>query len=134
MNQDKIELSWMDEDGEEVSHSFPAKNEVCGRCEGFGTHLNPSIGQHAYSMEEFEESFPEDEDKEQYFRRGGIYDVQCEQCHGNKVVLVVNEDALTEEQKKLYEDYQRDQEEDARMEAEDRHTRMMEDGGFGWGD
>lgn len=134
MSQHKIELTWGNEDGDEVTHSFPAKNEVCNRCQGFGTHLNPSIGQHAYSMEEFQESFPEDEDKEEYFRRGGIYDVQCETCKGNKVVPVVDEEALNEEERKLYAAYEKWAEESAREEAADRRTRMMEDGGFGWFD
>ena len=68
------------------------KMEVCSRCEGHGTHLTPSIGNHAYSQEEFNETFWEDEDREQYFTRGGIYDVQCEVCHGDKVQEVIQWD------------------------------------------
>ncbi len=79
------------EDGEEVEVDLPAKNEVCPRCEGHGMHLTPSIGQYAYSREEFEESFDEDE-RAEYFKRGGMYDVVCETCHGKNVVLVIDEE------------------------------------------
>ena len=127
--QGEIELTWSDEDGEEVTHSFPCENEVCPRCEGYGTHLTPSIGNHAYSMEEFNESF-DDEGREEYFKRGGIYDVQCEECKGNKVIEVVAEDKLTEEQKKLYEEYCEYEADMARMDAEDRQTRYYESGGY----
>ena len=129
MSNGKIELTWSDEDGEEIVHEFPAKNEVCSRCEGYGTHLTPSIGNHAYSMEEFNESF-DDEGREEYFKRGGIYDVTCEECKGNKVVPVVDEEQLTEEQKKLYEEYCEHEADMARMDEEDRRTRYYESGGY----
>lgn len=61
--------------------------EVCERCEGHGTHLHPDIGEHAYTMEEFNESF-DDEEREQYFKHGGMYDVPCVECKGARVVLV----------------------------------------------
>src|SRR5512135_2381951 len=127
--QGQIRLTWTNEDGDEVSHVFPSTNEVCYRCEGYGTHLTPSIGNHAYSMEEFHESFDEEEAQE-YFRRGGRYDVQCEECHGNKVLQVVDESKLSEEQKKLFAEYEEHEEEMARMDAEDRQTRYYESGGY----
>ena len=126
--QGQQRFTWTNEDGDEVSHIFPVTNEVCDRCEGYGTHLTPSIGNHAYSMEEFYESFDDEEDRAAYFQRGGKYDVQCEECHGAKVVPVVDESKLTPEQKKLFEEYCEHEEDMARMDAEDRHTRWMEDG------
>lgn len=120
----------LDDDGGEVEYSLPAKNEVCSRCEGHGTHLNPSIGEHAYSAEEFAESFDEEE-QEEYFRHGGMYDVSCEVCKGNRVVPIVNEDALNTEQKKIYDRWQ-EQEEDAAIERRnDAYTYRMESGGYG---
>lgn len=74
---------------------LPATFEVCGRCEGHGTHLNPSIGEHAYSQEEFDEAFDDDESREAYFKRGGMYDVQCQECHGKRVVAVLDESRFT---------------------------------------
>lgn len=78
------------EDGGEVTYKLPAKYVVCSHCEGHGTHLNEAIRQHAYSMEEFEREFPEPEQREAYFRRGGMYDVQCSRCKGLRVVAIVD--------------------------------------------
>lgn len=94
-----------DETGDEVVLSLPAKMEVCHDCEGHGTHLAPGMRFHAYSQEEFYEEF-DDEDREQYFTRGGMYDVMCETCKGKNVIAVVNENACrTEEQKALLKRY-----------------------------
>lgn len=123
----KIKLTWWNEDGEETTYEFPAINEVCDRCEGFGTHLTPSIGLHAYSTGEFNESFDEDE-KYEYFRRGGIYDVSCEVCNGKNVVVIVSENLLNEEEKTLYAQYQICEERIERYRAEDDVVRRMENG------
>jgi len=32
-----------DDDGEEHVHELPARWEVCGRCDGEGAHVNPSV-------------------------------------------------------------------------------------------
>jgi hypothetical protein len=124
----KITVKTFDDDGDEIELTLPAKNEVCDRCEGHGTHLNPSIGEHAYTPEEFEDSFDE-EGREEYFKHGGIYDVACEVCKGNKVVPVVNEDALNDEEKKEYAEFQKVQEkrweEEADMRAEEAAERRM---------
>lgn len=87
-----IEFTITDDEGNEVVHELPSKREVCSRCDGEGTHLTPSIGEHCYSAEEFEESFSTDEEQESYFRRGGIYDVTCEVCDGKRVEEVVDEE------------------------------------------
>src|SRR5262245_61220173 len=79
--------------GVEHEHTLPARREVCDRCDGYGTHLHPAIGGHAYSPEEFNEAFFEDDEREAYFTRGGRYDVRCEVCGGEKVVDVVDVDA-----------------------------------------
>lgn len=127
----KINLTWYDsEEGEEIEHSFPAKNEVCSRCEGHGSHLNPSIGSHAYTLEEFNESF-DDEGREEYFKRGGIYDVQCEECKGKNVVLVADENNFSAEDKVLYTQYQEYEEQRAQWDHEDRMTAYYESGGYG---
>ncbi len=123
-----LTVSWFNEEGEEVTATFPHKNEVCPRCEGEGGHLTPSIGNHAYSQEEFEEAFDDEESRAAYFQRGGMYDVQCEVCHGNKVVPIVDEDKLNPEQKKLFAEYEEYMEEKASDDAADRRTRWMEDG------
>lgn len=94
-----VAVQFYNDDGDEDTIQLPHTREVCERCEGFGTHLNPSIGEHAYSAEEFAESFDE-EGREQYFKRGGIYDVRCERCNGERVINVLCEkECKTEEQK-----------------------------------
>ena len=84
-----------DENGERIVESLPAKFIVCPECEGHGTVLNPSMKEHCYTPEEFDETFSLDE-QEEYFKRGGRYDVQCPNCKGKNVVLVVDEDACQE--------------------------------------
>ena len=119
------------ETDEEVTTQLPSKNEVCSRCEGFGTHLTPSIGEHAYTAEEFAEAFDDDESRAEYFKRGGIYDVACHECHGRNVVTVVDEDAcVTDEQKEHLRLYRKKQAQRARWDAEDRATMRMESGGY----
>jgi hypothetical protein len=72
-----------DEEGREVTTEIPARYDVCGTCDGRGTHVNPSIDRHGISAREFHEDpgFRED-----YF--SGVYDVTCNECAGRRVVLV----------------------------------------------
>lgn len=101
----EIKFTVEDDDGNEVEHTLPSKFEVCSRCEGHGTHLHPDIGGHAYTPEEFAESF-DDEGREEYFRHGGIYDVTCKRCGGRRVVPEVDEEACrSAEQKAALELY-----------------------------
>lgn len=80
----------------DVEHKLPGKKQVCPKCEGSGYHLTESIGEHAYSQEEFDEAFePGSEERENYFRRGGMYDVVCTRCGGKNVIDVVDEEACT---------------------------------------
>lgn len=103
-----INFTVMNDDDEEVTHELPSRFEVCSRCDGHGTHLTPSIGEHAYSQEEFEEAFGDEDDREAYFNRGGIYDVQCETCDGKRVEEVVDETACPADLLKKYQKYQQD--------------------------
>ena len=119
-----------DETGDEVQASLPAKYEVCPNCEGHGTHLHPSIRGYAYSREEFEEAFPDEYDKEQYRRRGGIYDVQCRKCDGKRVVAVSDITQCSPEQIATLFAYNESKARSAKYDAEDRATRRMESRGY----
>ena len=77
----------------EYEHELPAVYVVCPKCEGHGAHLAPSIGEHAYSREEFYEAFSDEDDRAEYFKRGGRYDVPCTACDGRRVVLEVDQEA-----------------------------------------
>lgn len=125
------EVTYYDyETEEEVTVPLPHKNEVCPRCEGVGTHLTPSIGNHAYSREEFDEAFePGSEEREAYFSRGGRYDVTCEKCGGKNVILVVDEAACTTpEQKAHLKAYKKHQRRMVQDRVDDTRTMWYESG------
>lgn len=85
----KIEVTVENEVGVERTLKLPGRYEVCGRCEGTGKHVNPSVDGHGISAEEF----AEDPDfKEAYF--SGVYDVTCHDCKGLRVVPVLDEEAF----------------------------------------
>lgn len=122
-----IKITIENDDGEEETMSLPAKMEVCPECQGSGFVLCEGMRGHAYSAEEFAESFDEEEAQE-YFTRGGMYDTQCDHCHGQNVVPVVEEDRLTPAQKEFYQTYLDQESSKARMDAEDRATMRAECG------
>ncbi len=95
-----LTLKWEDFDEEE--HDLPAKFDVCSNCKGHGSHLNESMRNHAYSADEMAEF--EEEEREEYSKRGGIYDVTCETCEGKRVEKVVDEDKCDPALLKLYQE------------------------------
>jgi len=100
--------------------------EVCSECDGHGFVLAEGMRGYAYSQEEFEETFEDENDRHEYFRRGGIYDQQCPVCHGKNVVPVIDEEQIPDNLKAQYEEFQKADERRARYEAEDRATSRME--------
>lgn len=125
-----IVLKLQNEDGEETEHSFPAKYSVCGRCDGHGSVMNPSMANHCYTAEEFNETFHDPEDRAEYFNRGGIYDIACPTCKGERVELVVNESGLSKEDSALLAEFRASEVERlAELEAE-RRTMYYENGGY----
>lgn len=58
--------------------------EVCDLCQGRGSHVNPSIDCGGLTREDFDE---DPDFAESYFE--GHYDVDCNQCHGKRVVPVL---------------------------------------------
>ncbi len=64
--------------------TVPAIYEVCSRCQGHGVHDHP-----AFSNGITDEEFRQDPGfREEYM--AGTYDVTCDTCHGQRVVLVPN--------------------------------------------
>lgn len=88
----KVEIGYNDDD-EMIVETLPAKFEVCHECEGHGYVLNPSMRGHCYSAEEFHDAFEDEDDRAEYFKRGGRYDVVCPCCNGKNVVKVIDEEA-----------------------------------------
>src|SRR5258708_6953322 len=113
-------------DGEEVSMDLPSHMEVCHDCEGHGSVLCEGMRDHAYSAEEFAESFDDEEDRSAYFERGGKYDVSCPTCKGANVIAVVDESHLTPEQKTFYDQWTESDHRRACYDAKDRATMRME--------
>lgn len=91
----------------EFSFTFPAEYVVCYDCRGTGkTYLGWSASeQPAFTQEDFAYEGPDFQ--EDYF--SGNYDKQCPECHGQRVVLEIEEKFFTEEQKAFYKLYQEHQ-------------------------
>ncbi len=101
--------------------SLPAHYEVCSRCRGTGKHVNPSIDGHGIGREEFDED-PEFE--EAYF--AGRYDVTCESCEGERVVLVEDDyETFSDEQKAVYDALRKQWADEAADAQLSRMERMM---------
>ena len=94
----------------------PAVFDLCGTCDGKGTHVNPSIDAHGISREEFDE---DPDFRDDYFL--GRFDVQCNECGGRRVVPVIAEScpaelkAKAEKWEQEFYDYQRECEAERRM-------------------
>ena len=124
MSNISIEVVFENDNGDETVVSLPAKYEVCSDCEGHGMVLNESMRFHAYTAEEFSDFT--DEDREQYFKRGGIYDVVCSTCKGMRVEKVLDTDAkLTSEQKEALKLMREREADDREYEHLCRMERMM---------
>jgi hypothetical protein len=122
MNKRTITVTIMDDDENETEHELPATNEVCSRCEGFGTHTNPNIDGNGITASEWAEW---DSEEQETYMNGG-YDVTCEECHGNKVVLMIDEKVLTPEQKVIAEQWEDQEEERYNADADWRREQEME--------
>lgn len=118
-----MEFTYENEAGEEVTVTFPTYKEVCHECDGHGTHLCEGMKGAAYTAEEFAESF-DDEDRQEYFRHGGKYDVTCTVCHGKNVVDEIDEEQCQNnpELKEALEAYY----ENEAAKAQDRQNDMWE--------
>lgn len=110
--------------GAEVEHALPAKFELCSRCEGRGTHVNPAVDGNGITPEQFAED-PDFE--ESYF--SGVYDVACERCHGNRVVPVVDESRCKPELLKAYNTQQKEEADYQAMCASERRWEYLASGG-----
>ena len=80
--------------GVEFNFKLPTKFEVCPRCEGRGSHVNPSIDGHGLTAEDFRD---DPDFRDAYF--AGVYDVTCEGCNGLRVVEEIDVDACAQSPK-----------------------------------
>ena len=91
-----IQFTHVTSGGVEHVHELPAAFEVCPGCDGHGAHLHPAIREHAYTQDEFNEAFSDEDERAAYFTPGGRYDIECETCHGRRVVRVIDHDAAAQ--------------------------------------
>ena len=89
---------WVDDaEGEgQVELVLPAKYEVCWRCEGKGVHDCWEGGMTGDEMAEQGPDFFDD-------YMSGMYDTQCSDCKGQRVLLTVSRDECRAEDLVLYE-------------------------------
>jgi hypothetical protein len=92
-----VEFTHWGEDDEEIVESvtFPVRFEVCDLCNGKGSHVNPSIDCGGLGQDDWDR----DPDLEEGYH-SGRYDVSCNQCHGKRVVPVINDGYLNDEQER----------------------------------
>ena len=104
-------------DDEGAEHELPVRFAVCDLCQGRGSHVNPSIDAGGISAQDFADDpgFYED-------YMCGQFDVQCNECHGLRVVQVVNRDACDPE---LLAAYDAEMKADAEFAAECAAERRM---------
>lgn len=116
-----------DDSGDVETLVLPAKWQICSRCNGNGTHVNPSIDGHGITSEEWENDW-DPEEREGYFR--GDYDIRCDAgcCDGK--VLEIDYERLNDELKKKVDEYYDGQAEIARERAYDARIRRYEDGDY----
>jgi hypothetical protein len=96
----------------EEDREVPVKFEVCPTCDGKGSHVNPSVDCDGLTAEDF----AEDPDfLDEYV--SGRYDVPCYECHGERVVPVINEERCDPETLRLVRERQDADLEEARMRA-----------------
>lgn len=101
--------------GDEEERRFLLEREVCPTCNGEGSHVNPSIDSQGLSADDFAEDpdFAED-----YIR--GTYDIPCKECNGLRVIATSKHPDFIKAMNQFWAE-----------EAADRHTQMMESGGYG---
>ena len=108
------------DDGGELEHELPATFEVCPRCQGAGSHVNPAIDGHGITAEEW--NGPDwDEDSRAMYLSGG-YDVPCHRCDGKRVVEVLDRARVDPEILAAYDEAQA---EIAALEAEEAFERRL---------
>lgn len=131
-----MEVSYENEDGEEITVDLPCKKVICPECHGEGAVLCAGMRGVAFTQEDMGEW--EEEERAEYFKHGlhkksktpkGRYDEVCDHCDGEKVIDEVDETLLDEEQKIHFDLWQDSEnlkgEYDRAYAAESRMERMM---------
>lgn len=115
MSAEKITLEIENNEGDLVELVLPTKFELCPRCKGKGSHVNPAVDGSGLTQEDFDEGGPEFRDD----YMAGVYDVACHECRGKRVVAVPDWERLTEAERILWKKHVQEEADDrATIEAE----------------
>ena len=80
---------------------LPTVNAVCWLCDGEGHHVDPSIDRNGLSADEL---YEDPDFADEYFNGG--YDITCNECHGRRVVKMVDRAACAPEHLAAYDQEQ----------------------------
>jgi len=80
---------------------IPTEKMICPSCDGEGSYVNPDIDRNGITADEMYELG--DDFREDYM--SGVYDVLCQECHGNNVVDTLSANA-PQEMRNSWEDWQ----------------------------
>ena len=100
-NNNTVEITFIDSQGEEVTLDVPAKWAICTDCYGEGTRDNPAFSD-GISGEEWANEW-DHEEREAYL--SGAYDVRCDSCEGTGKVREPVLSALSPEDRQAYEEH-----------------------------
>jgi hypothetical protein len=106
------EVTVYGDDDEEVVEALPVKFEVCGLCDGTGSHVNPSIDSGGLSSDDF---YDDPDFADDY--GSGRYDVTCYECGGKRVTPEIDTGRLNARQKEVLEELGQRAQDDAEYEA-----------------
>jgi hypothetical protein len=112
----RIVFEYENAEGAMVTLYLPARFDVCDRCEGKGSHVNPSVDDGGFQAED-------PEDLEAYM--SGAYDVTCYSCKGARVVPVLNEEETKRRAEWVLDAYTERMESNAAYERERAMERKM---------
>lgn len=108
----KTITTWvMTKKGNQFQIELPAKHVVCPECDGCGKVLRGGLRGAVIDQENLDDP----DFCESYF--GGDYDVRCDVCNGENVILELDYDRLSQKMKDRV-DKQADHESRSRMDAE----------------
>lgn len=117
MKEPTIKFHYENDDGEEIEVNLPAVYEVCTKCCGTGSIVNPAIDGNGLTREDFDQDPGFEED---YF--SGVYDIQCPECDGERLIAEVDENRCNIHDLNKYNEYLNEQD---RFRREDSSERFM---------
>lgn len=111
--------------GDHLYIKLPTTPEWCTPCNGTGRRSEWDVN--GYDIDAMLEDDEDGERREAYFN--GYTDITCDVCKGDKVFAIVDQDALNEVQKAIFETDGELHDQDYQQEREDEQTLYWESGG-----